>query len=836
LNEHAHRASTADRQPAPEARHRPLAPLGGNGANAPSAANGLPWLTLTLALISLLLVPVAAFGATPELESKGPFGSAAQPSFAEARGLAVDQSNGDLYVFSKDVLEIPNITRWHEDGTPDNFSALGSTNAIDAMSGADQTPQEGFNFPPFSAGEFQLAIDDSGTSTNGDIYVTQTEQKLIDIFSSAGQYLGQLTEYKTGPDAEGSLTEFGEVCGVAVGADGSVYVGDYGGEVHKFQPSASPVTNANSVANYAIAGVAHPCTLAVGAGPTAGSLFVNAYPEAGNELLKLDGATGATKYGVSSGNTTISINPADGHLFAVAGSALVEWDASGSTTAVEVSNTPLSGEGQGVAVDGGSGNVYVSEAGDPDIEVYGPRVEPTVSLTIAESGSGSGSVTVECEEGSGFESCSSPLTALPEGTEVNVRATPGSGSELKEFSGTNSAASCGPAVPAGATCSFTVAEDSVITAKFDLEPVGPQTLMVEVEGEGSVSAAGSPTPVSGGIANCEEVGGQCSAVYAEASRVTLTATAGGSSHFVGWTTMEGDAGTCVGASTSCEAGPLVGPTKLKAVFEATTTSLLAVYVTGSGTVSADSGPIVGCTEAGGPACEGQYEGTVVLTESPGAGDVFAGWLGCKHKTATQCEVELSGAKEVYAVFLKEGTAGSPGSPGKNIALVAITSAGLEGHCVGVGGIRIEVEGEPATRQYVCNGEHGLQGSPGTPGATGPQGPAGATGSTGAQGATGSAGPQGPAGPEGPAGKNAKVTCKVQQNNGSTKARVTCTVKYQGGKAAGSAVHWRLIKRGHVIRRGLLGPRHSRLDLSGLVAGEYRLHVEGQEGNQLIVIA
>jgi hypothetical protein len=54
-----------------------------------------------------------------------------------------------------------------------------------------------------------------------------------------------------------------------------------------------------------------------------------------------------------------------------------------------------------------------------------------------------------------------------------------------------------------------------------------------------------------------------------------------------------------------------------------------------------------------------------------------------------------------------GTPGSPGAPGKGVVLTAITTAGLESNCVGTGGTKVEVSGEPATKKFVCNGETGF---------------------------------------------------------------------------------------------------------------------------------
>jgi len=78
-----------------------------------------------------------------------------------------------------------------------------------------------------------------------------------------------------------------------------------------------------------------------------------------------------------------------------------------------------------------------------------------------------------------------------------------------------------------------------------------------------------------------------------------------------------------------------------------------------------------------------------------------------------------------------------------------------------------------------------------------------------------------------------VACKVKQAKNGKKVEVTCTVKYQGGKAAGSSPSWRLTRAGHTVRRGTA--RHGRLHLGRLPAGHYRLHVGGRKESRLIVI-
>jgi hypothetical protein len=318
--------------------------------------------------------------AHPFLET---FGSSAQPTFGHAEGLAVDQASGDLLVIDAGA---GTVSRWKPDGTPDDFSALG-TNVIDAQ-GAGDGGAGGFNFG--GANEVQVAVDNSGTATNGDIYVVQSTK--IDIFASSGEYIGQLSQYETAPGDPGTLTNFSESCGVAVDASGAVYVGDdFGGnaasKIHKYVPSANPPVSTDNTANLAYGEV---CNVAAGAGPSAGSVFAVSY---GGRLAKLDSSTGAEQYVVSTGVTTASVDPTTGYVYAVTGSQIKGFDASGATSTL-VSTTALSSTGQGVATEGGSDELYVSEAGNSNISVYGPAVaggapDPLSAVSVT------GSATVE---------------------------------------------------------------------------------------------------------------------------------------------------------------------------------------------------------------------------------------------------------------------------------------------------------------------------------------------------------------------------------------------------------------------------------------------------------
>jgi hypothetical protein len=86
-------------------------------------------VSLPFAIIGVLLVVPSLASAAKTHVFLETFGSVAQPTFGSPDGMAVDQSTGDLLVIDSGNQI---LSRFHEDGTPDNFSALG-TNVIDGF-------------------------------------------------------------------------------------------------------------------------------------------------------------------------------------------------------------------------------------------------------------------------------------------------------------------------------------------------------------------------------------------------------------------------------------------------------------------------------------------------------------------------------------------------------------------------------------------------------------------------------------------------------------------------------------------------------------------------------
>jgi hypothetical protein len=132
--------------------------------------------------------------------------------------LAVDQSNGDVYVAE---FGDQTVSRFKANGEPHNFTA-GPDAGTNEMTGLSL----GFSGPT------QIAVDNHGGSPlEGAIYVTDSGD--VSVFSSNGKKLGSISGY---------------ACGVTVDqSTGAVYLGTYSNGIYRLDPTSNttPVSKAN---------------------------------------------------------------------------------------------------------------------------------------------------------------------------------------------------------------------------------------------------------------------------------------------------------------------------------------------------------------------------------------------------------------------------------------------------------------------------------------------------------------------------------------------------------------------------------------------------------------
>jgi hypothetical protein len=353
---------------------------------------------VSLAVLIFVLATSAAEATRYQRPFKEDFGTTAQPTFDEPSTLAVDRANGDLLVGERGT---DSISRFSPDGTPAPFSALG-TNVIDGKPGpggkpcteepasCDQTPQGGLEIQ--GQDTTGIAIDESGGPTNGDIYVVQDAAGLIDVFSSEGRYLGDLTQEAGGKPLE-------DPCGVAVDAAGAVYVPDLNA-IHKYVPSANPPVNTDNVANLPLPKGTDPegesayslCGISLANGSIFGDTDGG---NAGRHAYKINKETGQLNYAFGEGDEIFisgsAVDPTTGDVLLTSPYATeaFEFDVSGESEAVPVGRL-IQGQRDivGIAV-ANSGDAYIASPSYSHIEVYGtPAVVPTVTAEPAANVSG----------------------------------------------------------------------------------------------------------------------------------------------------------------------------------------------------------------------------------------------------------------------------------------------------------------------------------------------------------------------------------------------------------------------------------------------------------------
>jgi hypothetical protein len=384
-------------------------------------------------------------------------------------------------VITEDNGEPEQLTRWNADGTPSSFSALGS-NAIDGEGpGEDQTPENNLK------GAQYIAIDESGTATDGDIYVARGRTHVLDVFAPSGKYLGQLTGFKEGPNAEGppklfSADSTNNMCGVAVDQAGDLYVGETtfsaAGHVtvHKYHPAANPVSNADNVANFAVVGGLNTgnCVLAAGAGSSAGYIFASG-SESGESpgVIKLNATTGAAQYALAikndegkekslEGVEAIAVDPASGNVLAGTNQQILEYDASDSKPPLPRLAFQASGP-ESLAVDATSGNLYVARGFVPQLETYGPPlILPDVTTEAATEVTGTSATLNGTINAAGGPESSCHFQYTTEAAYLADKAIEGHDG----FTGAQSA----PCEPAGP---FTGASTNAVSAK--VSGLGPET-------------------------------------------------------------------------------------------------------------------------------------------------------------------------------------------------------------------------------------------------------------------------------------------------------------------------------------------------------------------------
>ncbi|HEY2766801.1 MAG TPA: hypothetical protein VGI76_01010, partial [Solirubrobacteraceae bacterium] len=263
-------------------------------------------------------------------------------SFSMVRGLAVDESTGDVYVYDIGTGG-GSVSKLNATGEPVEFSALKSDviEGVGVGGGIDAA---------------QIAVDNSSGPTKGDIYVANNDG--VRIYDADGSFLGELGN-------RGSH----QSDGVAVDNAGNVYVARLvaqSGNVDKYVPTANPVTEADYTAS--IAPLNEPYRVAV---DPAGDLYIRfRVSELDGSVKKYDPSQfgSFTPQGTEVAETarSVAVDSSDGHVYVVKGGVLtgaanelVEFDSSSNQLGEPFGEGRFS-ESYALAVDGVHQRVFVA--------------------------------------------------------------------------------------------------------------------------------------------------------------------------------------------------------------------------------------------------------------------------------------------------------------------------------------------------------------------------------------------------------------------------------------------------------------------------------------------
>ncbi len=362
-----------------------------------------------LSLAVAVIVALGA-GASPALAGEAhpflhEFGHNATEAFSNPNGIAVDEATGDVYV--ADIATTNAVYKFDANGTPVNFSfPAGSKEASgNTLKGAD-TPAESFSFPSLYGSPAAIAVDNACVRhtpaltgraceefdpSAGDLYVMDAGHGVIDKFSPEGRYLSQIGGFTPSTGSAG-----GDLLGLGVDGSGTVHVYLAAGVVIDEFDSAGVNIARQTWHNNDISG-----QTGFPGEPQAHGFAVSAtgddYPiyepscsctfKLGQKASPLGSVDGR-----EAGDVAVAVDPATGNLYADDQSSVAEWDTgamnrdsglgkSAGTLVARFGSGELSGtSGQGgIAVDGASGEIYVSNPASGKVVVFASDV-PAVSV------------------------------------------------------------------------------------------------------------------------------------------------------------------------------------------------------------------------------------------------------------------------------------------------------------------------------------------------------------------------------------------------------------------------------------------------------------------------
>jgi hypothetical protein len=578
-------------------------------------------------------------------------------------GVAINQATGQVYVADS------------KNNRVEIFSSSGEWEKAFGTAGSGAKGGE-FKEPG------EIAVDNSGGLTKGDVAVVDGGNKRVQVFNAEGTYLREIskTEINAVVGAVGTKGGLEGIAGVAIDSSGNVWIWTVkntpggglasmyelpviGSLEFKFENFTSAGAIAVTPAGDILAGDA---TGAIQYGPT------------GEELEGVGFALG--EFG---GVPGLALDPGNEGVYLDRGVEVAHFPAptSGAAGRSDLFGTSGAGKlsaGSGIAVNGLTHDVYVADSAANLVDVYAP-VTPLASASL-NAPAKIQETTVELSGEVNPEGVAVSACEFEYGTQIGQYTKTAACSPLPGSSSASEAVSAKltglmPGEHYYARLSVTNAKGTSYAQQIDAFRT-VFALEIAKEGSGSVECAIVTTGAHG-----KEIGPykECEYGYFGFSlELALKANPDLGFEFVEWKDGAGGAVTCDGLKGECEFEMGFGPTKITAVFnrEGQKIEKYALKVqktgTGRGTIVSTNTAGIDClpTQA---ECTHEYPEaeTVELEEKPEEpNSEFVKWEGCESEPGGKCVVKMSGAKTVKAEFNLSATKAVP-------AVVTEPASGVE---------------------------------------------------------------------------------------------------------------------------------------------------------------
>jgi hypothetical protein len=173
----------------------------------------------------------------------------------------------------------------------------------------------------------------AATDSEGDLYVAAYQDNAVKVYDAAGAFLTEFTPSANGPEPP---------CGLAVDSAGNLYVNGWGSDVVKYNPSAYP--------------------------PTSGTTY------------SPDTAINGTGKVVSSGATSVAVDPTTQNVYVAQGDHISSYQPNGTLISATIGSGVAGASYYGVDVLGKNGDVYVTDKGTNKAYI----LDPTGSTVLVE--------------------------------------------------------------------------------------------------------------------------------------------------------------------------------------------------------------------------------------------------------------------------------------------------------------------------------------------------------------------------------------------------------------------------------------------------------------------